>query len=210
MTKNLELLKQEKLVAIIRGISYESGEATAQALLDGGIKFLEITLNTDGALKMISDCKDKFGDQLSVGAGTVLNLDMAKDAVSAGAEYIVSPNLDEKVVDYGVSQGVDVWPGTLTPTEIVRAYSLGASAVKVFPIGALGVNYLKDIRGPLNHIPMMVTGGINIDNVNDFLSKGAIAVGLGGNLVNKQLIEEGKYDEITKLAQAFADKVKGV
>ncbi|MFA9557832.1 bifunctional 4-hydroxy-2-oxoglutarate aldolase/2-dehydro-3-deoxy-phosphogluconate aldolase [Evansella sp. AB-rgal1] len=210
MSKNLELLQQEKLVAIIRGISYESGEATAQALLDGGIKFLEITLNTDGALKMIADCKEKFGDDLAIGAGTVLNLDMAKDAISAGAEYIVSPNLDESVVDYGVSKGVDVWPGTLTPTEIVRAYSLGATAVKVFPIGALGVNYLKDIRGPLGHIPMMCTGGINLDNVNDFLSTGAIAVGLGGNLVNKQLIQEKKYDEITLLAKQFVEKVKGV
>ncbi|WP_026675628.1 bifunctional 4-hydroxy-2-oxoglutarate aldolase/2-dehydro-3-deoxy-phosphogluconate aldolase [Alkalihalobacterium bogoriense] len=209
MSANLERLKNEKIVAIIRGIAYEDGIPTAEALLEGGVTLLEITLNNDGALKLISECREKFAGKLCIGAGTVLNLDMAKEAVAAGAEYIVSPNLDENVIDYGLSAGVDVWPGTLTPTEIVRAYEAGASAVKVFPVGALGVNYVKDIRGPLGHIPMMVTGGVNVDNINDFIQAGAVAVGLGGNLVNKQLIKEKKYDEITNLAKQFLSKVKG-
>ncbi|UOE94943.1 bifunctional 4-hydroxy-2-oxoglutarate aldolase/2-dehydro-3-deoxy-phosphogluconate aldolase [Alkalihalobacillus sp. LMS39] len=209
MSDNLERLKDKKIVAIIRGIAYEDGIQTAEALLAGGVTLLEITLNNDGALKLISECKDQYAGKLCVGAGTVLNLDMAKEAVAAGAEYIVSPNLDEKVIDYGLSAGVDVWPGTMTPTEIVRAYEAGASAVKVFPVGALGVNYVKDIRGPLGHIPMMVTGGVNVDNINDFFHAGAIAVGLGGNLVNKQLIKEKKYNDITNLAKQFLSKVKG-
>ncbi|WP_096189912.1 bifunctional 4-hydroxy-2-oxoglutarate aldolase/2-dehydro-3-deoxy-phosphogluconate aldolase [Evansella halocellulosilytica] len=206
---NVERLQREKLVAIIRGISYESGEPTAQALLNGGISLLEVTLNTDGALKMISNWKEKFGERACIGAGTVLDLNMAKDAVSAGAEYLVSPNLDERVIDYGISKGVDVWPGSMTPTEVVRAYQAGATAVKLFPAGTLGIQYFKDIRGPLNHIPMMVTGGVNLDNMKDFLSAGAIAVGLGGNLVHKQLIHEKKFDEITNLARQFTEKVKG-
>lgn len=206
---NVERLKREKLVAIIRGISYESGEPTAQALLNGGISLLEVTLNTDGALKMISNWKEKFGERACIGAGTVLDLNMAKDAVSAGAEYLVSPNLDERVIDYGISKGVDVWPGAMTPTEVVRAYQAGATAVKLFPAGTLGIQYFKDIRGPLNHIPMMVTGGVNLDNMKDFLSAGAIAVGLGGNLVHKQLIHEKKFDEITNLARQFTEKIKG-
>lgn len=209
MSDNLERLKDKKIVAIIRGIAYEDGIQTAEALLAGGVTLLEITLNNDGALKLISECKEQYAGKLCVGAGTVLNLDMAKEAVAAGAEYIVSPNLDEKVIDYGLSAGVDVWPGTMTPTEIVRAYEAGASAVKVFPVGALGVNYVKDIRGPLGHIPMMVTGGVNVDNINDFFHAGAIAVGLGGNLVNKQLIKEKKYNDITNLAKQFLSKVKG-
>ncbi len=206
----VSLLEEEKMVAIIRGIPTGSGEQTAKALLAGGISFLEVTLNTDGALPMINELKGKFGDQLRIGAGTVLNLQMAKEAVQAGAEYIVSPNLDEEVLTYGLGQGVEVWPGTLTPTEIVRAYALGASAVKVFPIGSMGMKYIKDIRGPLPHIPMMVTGGVNLDNMKEVLGYGAIAVGLGGNLVNNRLIQKGDFEQITQMASAYTKLAKEV
>lgn len=204
MEKNLlSLLAKEKIVAIVRGIPKGSGEQTAKALAAGGVSFLEITLNTDGALMMIDELKGKFGNQLRVGAGTVLNLEMAKEAVRAGAEYIISPNLDEEVLVYGLEQGLEVWPGTMTPSEIVRAYNLGATAVKVFPIGSLGVKYIKDLRAPLNHIPMMATGGVNLENIKEVLGYGATAVGLGGNLVNNSLIEKGDFEQITNLAKAY-------
>lgn len=208
-TNVLQSLSREKIVAIIRGISAESGDRTAKALADGGIVFLEVTLNTDGALSMISRFREQYEGRLRIGAGTVLDLAQAKEAVAAGAEYIISPNLDEEVVYYGVQQGIEVWPGTMTPTEMVRAYKAGASAVKVFPMGALGVNYLKEVRAPLNHIPMIGTGGVNLSNIRTVLEAGAIAVGLGGNLVDKQLVKEGKFEELTKLAQAFVAEVKG-
>ncbi|MBB6731628.1 bifunctional 4-hydroxy-2-oxoglutarate aldolase/2-dehydro-3-deoxy-phosphogluconate aldolase [Cohnella zeiphila] len=208
-TNLLETLSREKIVAIIRGIEADKGDATAQALADGGIVFLEVTLNTDGALGMISRFREKYEDRMRIGAGTVLDLGQAKEAVAAGAEYIISPNLDEEVIYYGVEQGVAVWPGTMTPSEIVRAYKAGASAVKVFPMGALGVNYLKEVRAPLDHIPMIGTGGVNLSNIRTVLEAGAIAVGLGGNLVDKKLVKEGKFDELTKLAQAFVSEVKG-
>jgi 2-dehydro-3-deoxyphosphogluconate aldolase/(4S)-4-hydroxy-2-oxoglutarate aldolase len=204
----MQSLSREKIVAIIRGISAESGDATAKALADGGIVFLEVTLNTDGALDMISRFRANYKGRLRIGAGTVLDLGQAKEAVAAGAEYIISPNLDEEVVYYGVEQGIEVWPGTMTPTEIVRAYKAGASAVKVFPMGSLGINYLKEIRAPLNHIPMVATGGVNLQNINSVLDAGAIAVGLGGNLVDKQLVKDGKFDELRKLAQAFVNQVQ--
>lgn len=205
----MQALSREKIVAIIRGISAESGDATAKALADGGIVFLEVTLNTDGALGMISRFRETYEGRLRIGAGTVLDLGQAKEAVAAGAEYIISPNLDEEVIYYGVEQGVQVWPGTMTPTEIVRAYKAGASAVKVFPMGSLGINYLKEIRAPLNHIPMVATGGVNLQNINSVLDAGAIAVGLGGNLVDKQLVKDGKFEELTKLARAFVSEVQG-
>jgi 2-dehydro-3-deoxyphosphogluconate aldolase/(4S)-4-hydroxy-2-oxoglutarate aldolase len=206
----LSLLEKEKVVAIIRGIPDGSGEQTAKALLAGGVSFLEITLNTNGALNMIDELKGKLGEQMRIGAGTVLNLKMAKEAIQAGAEYLISPNLDEAVLAYGLEQGVDVWPGTLTPTEIVRAFELGATAVKVFPIGSMGMKYIKYIRGPLNHIPMMVTGGVNLDNMKEVLGYGAMAVGLGGNLVNNSLIQKGDFEEITKLAKAYTELAKEV
>lgn len=205
----MQALAREKIVAIIRGISAESGDATAKALADGGIVFLEVTLNTDGALNMISRFRENYEGRLRIGAGTVLDLGQAKEAVAAGAEYIISPNLDEEVIYYGVEQGVQVWPGTMTPTEIVRAYKAGASAVKVFPMGSLGINYLKEIRAPLNHIPMVATGGVNLQNINTVLNAGAIAVGLGGNLVDKQLVKDGKFEELTKLARAYVSEVQG-
>jgi 2-dehydro-3-deoxyphosphogluconate aldolase/(4S)-4-hydroxy-2-oxoglutarate aldolase len=205
----MQSLSREKIVAIIRGISAESGDATAKALADGGIVFLEVTLNTDGALDMISRFRQNYEGRLRIGAGTVLDIGQAKEAIAAGAEYIISPNLDEEVVYYGVEQGIEVWPGTMTPTEIVRAYKAGASAVKVFPMGSLGINYLKEIRAPLNHIPMVATGGVNLQNINSVLEAGAIAVGLGGNLVDKQLVKDGKFEELTKLARAFVNEVQG-
>jgi len=206
----LQTLSEEKIVAIIRGIPEDKGDATAQALYEGGIVFLEVTLNTDGALDMISRFRERYDGRMRIGAGTVLDLEQAKEAAAAGAEYIISPNLDEEVVRYGVERGLDVWPGTMTPTEIVRAYKAGASAVKVFPMGSLGVNYLKEIRAPLNHIPMVATGGVNLQNIRTVLDAGAVAVGLGGNLVDKKLVAEGKFDELRKLARSYADEVKGI
>jgi 2-dehydro-3-deoxyphosphogluconate aldolase/(4S)-4-hydroxy-2-oxoglutarate aldolase len=206
----IEQLKQAKIIAILRGISEETAAPIAQALADGGIIFLEVTLNTEGALDMIRRIKASFGHKLRIGAGTVLNLSMAKEAVAAGAEYILSPNLNEAVIYYGQEQGIDVWPGTMTPTEIVRAYEAGAPAVKVFPMGSLGLSYLKEIRAPLNHIPMIATGGVDLHNINEFLDAGAIAVGLGSNLVDKKQVQAGDYAAVEQRARSFVNQVKGV
>lgn len=206
----MQALAKQKIVAIVRGIDADKGDQTAQALADGGIVFLEVTLNTAGALDMISRFRTKYEGVMRIGAGTVLDLAQAKEAEAAGAEYIISPNLDEEVVSYCVERGLEVMPGTMTPSEIVRAYRLGAGAVKVFPMASLGVGYLKEIRAPLNHIPMVATGGVNLQNIRTVLDAGAIAVGLGGNLVDKKLIAEGKFAELRQLAQAYVDEVQGV
>jgi 2-dehydro-3-deoxyphosphogluconate aldolase/(4S)-4-hydroxy-2-oxoglutarate aldolase len=206
----IEQLKQAPIIAIIRGIAEEKADATAQALADGGIVFLEVTLNTEGALDMIARFKAAHGHRMRIGAGTVLNLAMAKEAADAGAEYILSPNLNEDVIYFAQERGIDVWPGTMTPTEIVRAYEAGARAVKVFPMGSLGLNYLKEIRAPLNHIPMIATGGVDFHNINEFLEAGAIAVGIGGNLIDKKDMQTGDFTAIEQRARAFVDKVKGV
>lgn len=209
-SKLMEQLKEAKIIAILRGISEDKADATAQALADGGIVFLEVTLNTEGALDMIARFKAKHGHKLRIGAGTVLNLAMAKEAAAAGAEFMLSPNLDEKVIEFALERGIGIWPGTMTPTEIVRAYEAGASAVKVFPMGTLGLGYLKEIRAPLNHIPMIATGGVDLDNINEFIDAGAIAVGLGGNLIDKKAMQAGDYIAIEQRARAFVDQVKGV
>ncbi|MFC5701119.1 bifunctional 4-hydroxy-2-oxoglutarate aldolase/2-dehydro-3-deoxy-phosphogluconate aldolase [Cohnella faecalis] len=204
----LQQLIEHQMVAIARGIGADRIEPVANALADGGIRLLEVTLNTDGALEMISLLRANTGDRLHIGAGTVLDLGQAKEAIAAGAQYLISPHLDESIVAYGVEQGVDVWPGAMTPTEIVRAYQAGASAVKLFPFASLGIGYLKEIRAPLDQIPIIATGGVNPQNIRSVLDAGAVAVGLGNGLLDRGMIRSGDYEALTKHARSFVAAAK--
>lgn len=205
----VERLRQHKIVAIFRGTAEDRADRAARALLEGGISLMEVTMNTEGALRIIARWRETLPGQAVIGAGTVLDLKMAREAAAAGARFLVSPNLDEEVVAYGEEQGIGVIPGVMTPTEIVRAWKAGAAAVKVFPMGALGWRYLKEIRAPLNHIPMVATGGIDLTNIADYFRAGAAAVGLGGNLINQALIEQGEYNRLTELARQYMAAANG-
>lgn len=201
-------LEETRIVAIIRGVTGEAVDRTVEALGAGGVKLVEVTMNTEGALESIRRCSRQFSGVISIGAGTVLDLQMAEQAVEAGARYLISPNLDEEVIQFGLKQGVAVWPGVMTPTEIVRAWRAGAKAVKLFPTGSLGLSYIKEIRAPLSHIPLMATGGVTLDNITEFLQAGVTAVGLGSHLVHKGHIEAGRYGEVQHLAEQFTRKVR--
>lgn len=207
MSNMLKLLLQHKIVAILRGIEDRHADDTAQALIDGGIYMMEITMNTDGAAAMIERWRSKFDGKAAVGAGTVTDVDLAKEAVAAGAQYLISPNLDEEVIVYGREHGLSVWPGVMTPTEIVKAWKAGADAVKIFPMGTLGIGYLQEIRGPLNDIPMIATGGVDLHNIADYFKAGANAVGMGSKLVNLEWVREGKFAQVTERARQFVDIV---
>lgn len=189
----------------MRGLTRIEADRTAEALFMGGIRFMEVTMNTDGAADMIASWRKSYDKQAYIGAGTVIDLEQAKQAVAAGAQFIVSPNLDMEVIQYGLSQGVDVWPGTMTPTEIVQAWKAGAEAVKVFPMASLGIDYFREIRAPLDQIPMIITGGVNRHNIQSFIQAGAAAVGMGSHLADKQLIKEGKFDQITEHARQLIE-----
>lgn len=206
----LKAIETNKIVAIFRGVSGEGADRGAEALIRGGIRVLEVTMNTEGALGSLERWRTAYEGQAFFGAGTVLDLEMAKQAVASGAQFLISPNLDEEVVRYGVEQGVDVFPGVMTPSEIVRAWKVGARAVKLFPMASLGLNYLKDIRAPLDSIPMIVTGGVNLDNIADFLKAGAVGVGLGSNLVDKKLIAAGQFDRLEENARAYVEAAAAV
>ncbi|MDQ0112019.1 bifunctional 4-hydroxy-2-oxoglutarate aldolase/2-dehydro-3-deoxy-phosphogluconate aldolase [Paenibacillus harenae] len=208
MSEMLDLLLKHKIVAILRGIEDKHADNAAQALIDGGIHMMEITMNTDGAAAMIERWRNKFDGKAAVGAGTVLDVTLAERAVAAGAQFIISPNLDEEVIAFGRERGISVWPGVMTPTEIVRALKAGAEAVKLFPMGTLGVGYLKEIRGPLDSVPIMATGGVDLHNIADYFKAGANAVGMGGKLVNLEWVREGKFDQVTERAKLFADAVR--
>ncbi|WP_139995897.1 bifunctional 4-hydroxy-2-oxoglutarate aldolase/2-dehydro-3-deoxy-phosphogluconate aldolase [Paenibacillus paridis] len=210
MNDMLKLLLQHKIVAILRGIEDKDADAAAQALIDGGIHMMEITMNTNGAAAMIERWRTKFDGKAAVGAGTVTDVALAEQAVAAGAQYLISPNLDEEVIAFGRERGLSVWPGVMTPTEIVKAWKAGADAVKIFPMGTLGIGYLQEIRGPLNEIPMIATGGVDLHNIADYFKAGANAVGMGSKLVNMQWVREGRFDLITERARQFTEAVRSL
>ncbi|MNI22783.1 KHG/KDPG aldolase [compost metagenome] len=204
----LQQLKEHKIIAILRGIHKKQAVQVADALSRGGIVFAEVTMNTEGALNIVSQWRESHSSNMIIGAGTVLDVDMAKEAVQAGAQYLVSPNVDEAVIHYACERGIAVFPGAMTPTEIVAAWKAGATAVKLFPMASLGIGYLKEIRAPLDQIPLIVTGGVRLDNIGDFFAAGSTAVGLGGSLVNGELLREERYDQIEKNAAAMVQAVK--
>lgn len=208
MSSMLNELLEHKIVAILRGIEDGRADDTARALIAGGIKLMEITMNTDGAAAMIYRWREKFGMDARIGAGTVIDVKKAEEAAAAGAQFFISPNLDEEVIAYGKERGIAVWPGVMTPTEIVKAMKAGADAIKLFPMGTLGVNYLKEIRGPLQDIPILATGGVDLHNIGEYFRAGANAVGMGGKLVNMEWVKEGRFDLIEERARAFADAVR--
>lgn len=207
MSDMLNELLNHKIVAILRGIEDSRADDTAKALIDGGVRLMEITMNTDGAASMIGRWRERFSGEAFIGAGTVIDIDAARQAVGAGAQFLISPNLDEEVIAFGQEQGVSVWPGVMTPTEIVKAVKAGAEAVKLFPMGSLGVEYLKEIRGPLKEVPILATGGVDLHNIAEYFRFGANAVGLGSKLVNMEWVKEGSFQMVAERARAFTKAV---
>lgn len=209
MNKAMNMIKETGVVAIVRGIDSKYIVDLAKAFMAGGIKCIEITFNqasTDGSkntLDSIKLLKETFKDDLAVGAGTVMSEDDVIRAKEAGAEYIISPNVDEAVIRKTKELGLISMPGALTPSEAVFAYQCGADIVKLFPAGVFGADYIKAVTAPLNHIPFAAVGGVNAKNKKDFINAGCIGVGVGGNLVNKELIEAGKWEEITAYAKEY-------
>ncbi|GAC1450249.1 MAG: bifunctional 4-hydroxy-2-oxoglutarate aldolase/2-dehydro-3-deoxy-phosphogluconate aldolase [Chitinophagaceae bacterium] len=201
-----DLLFKHKIVAIIRGTPPKDVIDIVRALHAGGIFAVEITLNSDDALQVIKEVSGVVKDNMLVGAGTVLNASAALAAIDAGAQFIISPCFDAETISVTKSRGIVSIPGAYTPTEIVKAYEAGADIVKVFP--ASSPQYIKDIRGPLSHIPLMPTGGVNISNIRLFLEAGAVAFGIGSGLVDsRRPVAEDYLIELAKTAAAFVKAI---
>lgn len=209
MTKTMDKILAGKVIAIVRGISETDILPTVQALKDGGITCIEVTFSmlnhekSGETLRSIRKIKEHFGDEITLGAGTVLTPEAVVLAKEAGATYIISPNTDEAVIKETKKQGMVSIPGAVTPSEVYQAYCWGADIVKLFPAASLGLGYVKAVLGPLDGIPVTAVGGIDSTNYQSFLDAGCVGVGIGGNLVNKKLIEAGNFAEITKLALEY-------
>ncbi|MDR9857064.1 bifunctional 4-hydroxy-2-oxoglutarate aldolase/2-dehydro-3-deoxy-phosphogluconate aldolase [Paenibacillus sp. VCA1] len=203
--KLINELLTSRLVAIVRGITRGEARIAGAGLTAGGVKLMEVTMNTEEALDIIQDWRSLYNGRAYVGAGTVLNVKMAKEAVAAGAEFLISPNVDLNVIAYALEQGVDVWPGAMTPTEIVSAFQAGAEAVKLFPMASLGPGYLREIRAPLDQIPLIATGGVSLGNIAEYYEAGANAVGIGSSLLPKDALAAGNAERIAECARPFVE-----
>lgn len=210
MIEKLETLKKiidVGVVAVIRTENAEMAEKTSKACIDGGIPAIEVTFTVPGADKVITSLKAKFSkDQLIVGAGTVLDSETARIAILAGAEYIVSPGFDLETVKLCNRYQIPYMAGCMTITEMIKAMEAGADVIKLFPGDAFGPSMVKNIKAPLPQVPIMPTGGVSLENVEEWIKNGCIAVGVGGKLTAGA--KTGNYDEVTRIAKLFVEKVK--
>ena len=207
----LERIYEEKIIAIVRGIPSGKIAALAQALAEGGVSCIEVTFdqtNPEETLTSLRTIKSELGDRICLGAGTVMTVEQVEQAAQAGAEYMISPNVDEAVIRATKALGKVSIPGAMTPTETDFAYQCGADIVKLFPAGLLGPAYIKAVKAPLKHIPVSAVGNITIENCADFIQAGAVGVGVGGNLVSALLVNEGCFSQITATARAYREKLK--
>lgn len=211
----IKLLSAEKIIVIVRGV--ESGKLIplADAMYNGGVRFLEITYCADGHISdeetsdNIRKLSEHFGGRMHIGAGTVLTEKQVCLTKSAGGEFIISPDTTEEVIKKTKELGMVSIPGALTPSEITLAHKCGADFVKIFPAVNLGTEYIKAVKAPLSHIKLLAVGGVNDKNTADYLKAGVCGFGIGSNIVDKQLIDNNDFAAVTKLAKKYVSAVKG-
>lgn len=197
----LSQLRKHRAIAVIRAPKIEIGEQMALAVASGGIQLIEITWNSDKAAALISQLRGELPTCI-IGTGTLFNVQQLQLAIAAGAQFLFTPHVDREMIQAAVAKNVPIIPGALTPTEIITAYTQGASCVKVFPVQALGgTSYIKSLQGPMGHIPLIPTGGVTPDNAKEFLQAGAIAVGLSGQLFPQKSVIAGNWDAIAQTAR---------
>jgi len=207
---NLQRVLDSGIVAVIRSSSSEQLVEVAKALYEGGVDVLEVTFTVPHVLDILAEVHKTLGDKVLLGAGTVLDPESARAAFLAGAEYIVAPTVNPAVIQLCNRYDKLVMPGAMTPTEILTAWEAGADIIKVFPADVGGPSYLKAIHGPLPHVRLLPTGGVNLDTIGDFLKAGACAVGLGSALVEPKAVQSGDMQRIRTLASQYVAAVQRI
>ena len=212
--KVIEKIEKEKIIAIVRGVESEKLIPFAEAVYAGGIRLLEITYSADGSVsdeetaKNIQKLSEQFDGRMHIGAGTVLKEKQVELTKSAGGRFIISPDTYPEVIRKTRELDMVSMPGALTPSEIQSAHRAGADFVKVFPVTNMGIEYLKAVKAPLSHIKLIAVGGINEKNMSDYIDAGICGFGIGSNIVNKKMIEEENFEEITNLAKKYTAVIK--
>ena len=210
----LEAVRRHRIIVALRGLTPEQFVPTAKALREGGIRMLEVTFDqasptaADDTFAAISALRAELKDEVLVGAGTVVTVEQLRAAAEAGAQYMLSPNLDLEVMAQAQTLGLPAIPGAMTPSEIAAAWKAGAALVKLFPMGSLGPGYVKALTAPLNHIPLLGMGGVNAENLRDCLALPSMAgVGVGAAIAKLDLIRAGDWAGLTALARTYTDQL---
>lgn len=203
-----DLIRQYRIIAIMRHIPDDQLIPVFRALADAGIRMIEITMNTQAAFDQIRLVRTHFAGEMLIGAGTVTTLELAQEAIDAGARFLVTPNLNLQVLQLAKNRGCPVIPGVMTPTEMAMAAQAGARVLKLFPAGHLGPGYVKDVLAPLDDICLIAVGGVTPDNMNDWLRAGCIGVGMGSSLIDPQLLRECRYEELGQRTQRTLQMLK--
>ena len=205
----LERIKSIGIIPVVRASSGDEALVAVEAIKAGGLSILEITMTVPGAVGIIEKIAARYGDEVLVGAGTVLDAETAKHCLRAGAQFVVSPALNLETIAYCRDAGCAIMPGALTPTEVVTAWSAGADMVKVFPCGAMGgASYIKSLRAPLPQIELVPTGGVSLTTAAGFIEAGAAAIGVGADLVDLKAIRAGQSERITETTRAYIEAVR--
>ncbi len=209
MNETLAKILEEGVVPVIRVSSAAEAFEVAKAIREGGISVIEVTMSVPGALDVMKEVTQRFGREVLLGAGTILDPETARGALLSGAKFVVTPTLNLEVIRMCKRYSAVVIPGSLTPTEILTAWEAGADLVKVFPIAQVGgPAYIRAVRAPLPQIPLVPTGGVNLQNAGEFIKAGAAAIAAGGELVDKKAVAEKKYSVIAENARSFLSEVK--
>jgi 2-dehydro-3-deoxyphosphogluconate aldolase/(4S)-4-hydroxy-2-oxoglutarate aldolase len=205
-----EQILAKKIIAVVRLDDYSRAVDVTQALAAGGVTVLEFTLTGQGAIEAVTATRKALGDAVCVGVGTVLKVEDAAAAIDAGAQFEVTPTVRRQVIETCVKRDTLILCGGQTPTELLEAYEAGAEMVKVFPARLGGPKFIKDVLAPLPFLKLVPTGGVSPENAREFLEAGAVAVGIGGNLVSNKLVAAGAFDQITETARACALAAQGI
>lgn len=204
----VQLIHDTGIIAIMRANSSDQLIAAAEAIRLGGVRVIEVTMTTPGALKVIEKAVIRFGDEVLFGVGSVLDSETARQAILAGAGFIVAPTLNMQTIEICHRYSIPVAPGCFSPSEILAAWNAGADVVKVFPSDIGGPKYIKAIHGPLPYIDLIPVGGVTLLTTSDYILAGAFSVGVGSDLINQKLIENGDMTELTQKASAFIKEVQ--
>ena len=209
-----QAIKENKIIAIVRGVETEKCMKVAQALYDGGIRLMEITYDQrkpeswETTAKTIGAIAEEFKGKMFVGAGTVTSADLVELTHRYGGQFIISPDVNEAVIRRTKELGMVSIPGGMTPTEVMTAHRAGADFVKLFPGGTLGVSYFKAVKAPVSHVDLLVVGGVDEKNLPDFLAAGAVGAGIGSNLVSSKIANDDMFDRIAENARKFVAAAK--
>ena len=208
-TDVLKRIEDLGIIPVVRTSSGEAAVSVAEVLQDGGLTILEITMTVPGAVGVIAQLAKYYGDKLLVGAGTVHDPETAQRCTEAGAQFVVSPSLNLQTIEFCKRQGIAVFPGALTPTEVVTAWQAGADAVKIFPCSAVGgPNYLRALKAPLPAIKMIPTGGVSLETAREFIAAGAWALGVGSDLIPNRPLQPGESESLAATARNYVAAVR--